>query len=136
MGRRGPFAVTSLVALACCSGSGQEPKKEASERIVQEQVEAYNRHDLDAFLGFYSPEIKLYDFPGKEVSSGLDAMRKIYGKLFADNPELKVDIVKRIVQGDIVIDQEAVAGSGRRRFTAVAIYRVREGKIATVWFVE
>jgi hypothetical protein len=136
MGRRRPFAVTSLVALVCCSGSGQEPKKDTPERIVQEQVEAYNRHDLDAFLGFYSPEIKLYDFPVKEVSSGLGAMRKIYGKLFADNPGLKVDIVKRIVQGDIVIDQEAVAGAGRRRSTAVAIYRVREGKIAAVWFVE
>jgi hypothetical protein len=136
MGRRGPFAVTSLVALACCSGSGQDPKKETPERIVQEQVEAYNRHDLDAFLGFYSPEIKLYDFPDKEISSGLDEMRKVYGKLFADNPELKVDIVKRIIQGDILIDQESIVGAGRRRSTAIAIYRVREGKIATVWFVE
>jgi uncharacterized protein (TIGR02246 family) len=133
--RRKSFAVVSLLALAVCPGSGQEAKKESPERVVQEQVEAYNRHDLDSFLGFYSPDVKLYDFPGKEVSSGLESMRKTYGKLFADNPDLKVDIVKRIVQGDTVIDQEAVSVSSRRRFTAVAIYRVKEGKIAAVWFV-
>jgi uncharacterized protein (TIGR02246 family) len=133
--RRKSLAVASLLALAVCPGSGQEAKKESPERVVQDQVEAYNRHDLDSFLGFYSPDVKLYDFPGKEVSSGLDAMRKTYGKLFADNPELKVDIVKRIVQGDTVIDQEAVSVTSRRRFTAVAIYRVKEGKIAGVWFV-
>jgi hypothetical protein len=133
--RRLSFAVASLLALAVCSGSGQEAKEDSPERAVQEQVEAYNRHDLDSFLGFYSPDVKLYDFPGKEISSGVDAMRKTYGKLFADNPDLKVDIAKRIVQGDTVIDQEAVSVSSRRRFTAVAIYRVKDGKIAAVWFV-
>lgn len=133
--RRKSFAAASLLALVVCPGSGQEAKKESPERIVQQQVDAYNRHDLDSFLGFYSPDVKLYDFPDKEVSSGLDAMRKTYGKLFADNPDLKVDIARRIVQGDTVIDQEAVSVTNRRRFTAVAIYRVKDGKIAAVWFV-
>ena len=49
------------------------------------------------------PDVKLYNIPGKEVSSSVDAMRKTYGRLFADNPDLKVDIAKRIVQGDTVI---------------------------------
>jgi hypothetical protein len=133
--RRISFAVASLLALVVCPGSGQEAKEESPERIVQQQVDAYNRHDLDSFLGFYSSDVKLHDFPDKEVSSGVDAMRKTYGKLFADNPDLKVDIAKRIVQGDTVIDQEAVSVTSRRRFTAVAIYRVEKGKIASVWFV-
>jgi hypothetical protein len=55
--------------------------------------------------------------------------------IFADNPEVKVEILKRIVQGDTVIDQEAVSLTSRRRFTAIAIYRVKDGKIETVWFV-
>ena len=118
-----------------CSGSGQEAKKDSPEQIVQKQVEAYNRHDLDAFLSFYAADVKLYDFPDKERSSGLDAMRKTYGKLFADNPDLKVDIPRRIVQGDTVIDQEFISVNENRRFRAVAIYRVVGGKIAAVWFV-
>ena len=94
--RRISFAVASLLALVVCPGSGQEAKEESPERVVQEQVDAYNTHDVDSFLGFYSAEVKLYDFPGKEISSGVDAMRKSYWKLFADNPDLKVDIAKRI----------------------------------------
>jgi hypothetical protein len=140
------FAVALLLALVVCSGSGQEArkassqagqeaKKDSPEQIVQKQVEAYNRHDLESFLGFYAPDVKLYDFPDQERSSGLDAMRKTYGKLFADNPDLKVDIPKRIAQGDTVIDQEFIFVNENRRGRAVAIYRVKDGKIVAVWFV-
>ncbi len=131
-----PLAVVSLLALLICAGSGQEARNDSPEAIVQKQVEAYNRHDLDAFLATYSPDIKLYDFPGKETLSGLEAMRKSYGKLFAANPDLKANILTRIVQGDTVIDQEEVTAKGRRLILGVAIYRVKEGKIASVWFVK
>ena len=129
------LAVASFSVLVACSGSGQETGKDSPEQVVQKQVEAYNRHDLDGFLSFYAADVKLYDFPDKERSSGLDAMRKTYGKLFADNPDLKVDIPKRIVQGDTVIDQEFVFVNENHRIKAVAIYRVVNGKIAAVWFV-
>jgi hypothetical protein len=123
--------------------SDQQAKNESSdsaavsepEKIVQEQLEAYNRHDVEAFLKTYSAEIKLYEFPDKELSSGLDAMRKTYGKLFEREPDRKAKIARRIVQGDYVIDHEEVSGGGRK-FTAVAIYRVKDGKIAAVWFVK
>jgi hypothetical protein len=129
------LAVLSLLALGVCAGSGQEVKKDSPEQIVQKQVEAFNRRDIDAFLATYSSDIKLYDFPGKETTSGLEAMRKSYGKMFADNPDLKADVLKRIVQGDTVIFQEEVTAKGRRLFLGVAIYWVKDGKIAAVWFV-
>jgi hypothetical protein len=123
--------------------AGQESKKEDSasakvsgaEKIVQAQLEAYNQHDVDAFLKTYSADIKLYEFPDKEISSGLEAMRKTYGKLFERQPDRKARIAKRIVQGDYVIDHEEVSGGGRK-FTAVAIYRVKEAKITEVWFLK
>ena len=62
-------------------------------------------------------------------------MRETYGKTFADNPELKVKIAKRIVQGEYVIDHEQV-NTGRREFAAVAIYRVRDDKIIEVRFLK
>ncbi len=132
-----------VALLGAFVAAGQQSRKEdpatppvsESEKIVQEQLEAYNRHDVDAFLKTYSAEIKLYDFPDKELSSGLDAMRKTYGKLFEREPDRKAKIAKRIVQGDYVIDHEEVSGGGRK-FTAVAIYRVKDGKISAVWFVK
>jgi hypothetical protein len=111
------------------------PRISEPEKVVQRQVEAYNRHDLEAFLETYSPEIRLYVFPAKELSSGLEAMRKTYGRLFASDPGLKVKIAGRIVQGDFVIDQEEVSRRGDP-FTAVAIYRVENNKITAVWFLK
>jgi hypothetical protein len=138
-------AVPALVLLALLGAvvAGQEAKKENSaiprispaEKVVQEQLEAYNRHDVDAFLKTYSTEIKLYEFPDKEISSGLESMRKTYGRLFEREPDRKATIAKRIVQGDYVIDHEEVSGGGRE-FKAVAIYRVKDDKIVTVWFLK
>ena len=141
--RRFLYPLLALFALLVAHAGGQESKKEASvtptvsepEKIVQEQLEAYNRHDVDAFLKTYSSEIKLYEFPDKELSSGLDAMRKTYGKLFEQQPDREAKIAKRIVQGDFVIDHEEVSGGGRK-FTAVAVYRVKDGKINAVWFLK
>ncbi len=124
-------------------GPGQDAAKDnklspgvtESEKIVQEQVEAYNRHDLDAFLKTYSSEIKLYDFPDKELTSGLDAMRKMYGEFFKQQPPVKATIAKRIVQGDYIIDYEEVTGECLN-FKAVAIYLVKDRKITKVWFVK
>jgi hypothetical protein len=137
------LAVVMVNQFGALIASGQQAKKEdsesaavsESEKIVQEQLEAYNRHDVEAFLKTYSSEIKLYEFPDKELSSGLDAMRETYGKLFEREPDRKAKIARRIVQGDYVIDHEEVSGGGRK-FTAVAIYRVKAGKIITVWFVK
>ena len=132
-----------VVTLLGAFVSGQESKKDdsavpkvsAAEKVVQEQLEAYNRHDVDAFLKTYSAEIKLYEFPDKEISSGLEAMRKTYGRMFEREPDRKAKIAKRIVQGDYVIDHEVVTG-GNREFKAVAIYLVKDGKIVTVWFLK
>ncbi len=134
-----------LVGLSAAMVLGQEAKNDkiaqdgpavsASEKLVQEQVEAYNRHDLDAFLKTYSSDIKTYAFPDKAMSSGQESMRETYGKIFKRDPDLKVKIANRIVQGEYIIYQEAVSGIARP-FTAVAIYRVQEGKISAVWFLK
>jgi uncharacterized protein YdhG (YjbR/CyaY superfamily) len=137
--------VPALIVVSLVGGfvTGQESKKQdsaipkvsASEKVVQEQLDAYNQHDVEAFLKTYSAEIKLYEFPDKEISSGLDAMRKTYGRLFEREPDRKATIAKRIVQGDYVVDHEEVSGGGRE-FKAVAIYRVKNDKIVTVWFLK
>jgi hypothetical protein len=137
--------VLVLVGLIVATGRGQDSRNDkiapvsptisGAEKVVQEQVDAYNRHDLEAFLKTYSAEIKLYEFPDKELSSGLEAMRETYGKLFRREPDRKVKIAKRIVQGDCVIDHEELSGGGRQ-FTAVAIYRVKDGKITAAWFLK
>jgi hypothetical protein len=112
-------------------------KEESSPlQVVQAQVDAYNRGDIDAFLNTYAPEVNLYNFPDELRSSGLASMREIYAKLFEKAPQLHASITNRITQGNYVIDQEVVTGfPGAKELTAVAIYEVKDGKIVNVWFL-
>lgn len=110
----------------------------AAADVVQRQVNAYNARDIDAFLDTYQPDVKLYEQPDKLLTSGTEAMRKGYAKFFENSPQLHVRIVKRMLLGNRVIDEEEVTGVGpdNKTLHAAAIYEVEQGKIARVWFVK
>lgn len=105
------------------------------EAVVQRQLEAYNAHDIDAFLATYSPDVELFTLGGERQSQGLEAMRARYGKMFQDVPKLRCQVLRRIVQGNLVIDHEHLTGlPDGSSFDGLAIYEVRRGKIRRVWF--
>ncbi len=105
--------------------------------LVQRQVEAYNARDLEAFLAFYAEDVEVLRHPtGELVASGREAMREIYGPMFEASPELHCHILQRITAGDFVVDHEHVTGMrGGEPLRAVAIYELRGGLIARVWFL-
>jgi hypothetical protein len=112
-------------------------KEESSPlQVVQAQVDAYNRGDIDAFLNTYAPDANLYNFPDELLSSGLASMRERYAKLFEKAPQLHASITNLVTQGNYVIAQEVVTGNpGAKELTAVLIYEVKDGKIVNVWFL-
>lgn len=112
-----------------------------AEQVVQTQVEAFNRGDIDAFLATYAPDLKMYSHPSQKLRmSGLEQARQRYAAQFAAAakfPNSGVEIRTRIVQGNFVIDHEVFTGlPDGKEFSVVAIYEVREGKIQNVWFIE
>lgn len=107
--------------------------KHTAEYLVQQQLNAYNAHDLEAFLEPYADDVELYEFPGKLLSKGKDTMRKDYAFL-SKVPKLYCKIQKRIIQGNMVIDHEEVSGFGPKPLYAVAIYIIESGKISKVYF--
>ena len=109
---------------------------EASPRyLAQEQLDAYNNRDIEAFLAPYDENITGYTFPNKFEFSGKEKMREIYTRLFKNTPDLHCKLINRIVQGNIIIDEELVTVNGSQ-FKAIAIYEVKNGKIITVRFVQ
>ena len=122
------------LARAVWAKIGTPPANEA-ERLVRKQVEVFNRHDLDAFLACYASDVKFYQFPDKLLYSGLDSMREAYGRMFRAEPDLKVEITHRIVQGDFVIDHESGNRDGRK-IDLTVIYQVKDGKIVAVWAIK
>ena len=106
--------------------------------IVQLQVEAYNKRDLEEFLSFYSENIKIYQFNDETLLFGsIEEMKEAYGPVFEQKTNLNAVIQKRIEQGNFVIDHEFVSGLREdETVPAVAIYEVLDDKIQFVWFIK
>lgn len=130
----GPAATTQRDSSAF-HAPGPEDRPEA---VVQRQLEAYNAGDIEAFLATYADDVELRTLGRDADTRGLDALRATYAALFAGNPELHCEVVRRIVQGNHVIDHERVTGLAGTTavLDAVAIYEVHRGKIRRVWFVQ
>jgi hypothetical protein len=102
------------------------------EQVVQANLDCYNRRDIDGFMSYFSPDIKMYNFTDNSVTiDGLEQYRKVYKELFDLSPNLYSTIVKRIVFDNKVIDHESIVG--RRGsdgiFEIVLIYEVKDNKI-------
>ncbi|MBL3655162.1 nuclear transport factor 2 family protein [Fulvivirga sp. 2943] len=108
---------------------------DSPEMLAQKQLNAYNARDIEAFLEPYAEDVKVYEFPNKLTMEGKEAMRKAYSGMFEKVTNLHCELVNRIVQGNTVIDQESVTGFGEDKFEAIAVYKVKDGKIAEVYFL-
>lgn len=106
-----------------------------AETIVQEQLDAYNARDIDAFMDTYSDNIKLYMHPDKLLSEGKKPMTAQYTTFFENTPDLHCTIKNRMVIGNKVIDEESVTANGTT-LSAVAIYELENGKISKVTFIQ
>jgi len=109
----------------------------APEAVVQRQLDAYNAHDINAFLATYSADAQLFEHPSKLLASGLAQLRERYIARFKE-PNLHAVIAKRIVMGNVVIDHEKVTRTfpeGTGKLEAVAIYEVQNGKIVKTWLL-
>ncbi len=108
---------------------------EVSPRILaQEQLDGYNKRDIEAFLKPYAKNVKVYTYPDKLNYKGIEEMRKRYAPMFEKTKDLHCKITSRIVKGNVVIDEELVTANGNT-FKAVAIYEITNGKISSVRFV-
>lgn len=104
------------------------------EMLAQQQLNAYNAHDLDAFVAPYAEDVEIYNFPGDKITAkGKQEMRKQY-EFIRHTPGLYCRLVNRIVQGNMVIDHEEIWTKGRKPFYGVAIYVIENGKISKVYF--
>ena len=107
------------------------------EAVVQAQLDAYNAHDLDAFVATYAEDVELFEHPSTLLASGHAGLRERYAPRFAD-VRLHCTLVQRTVLGNTVVDEEFIVrtfpeGPGTSR--AVAIYEVKAGKIAKAWII-
>ncbi len=106
------------------------------EILVQQQLNAYNNRDIEAFLAPYSDSVEIFEFPAKLLSKGKEKMRADYAGMFRGVKALHCKLVNRVVEGNTVIDHESVTGFGPNPLKAVAIYKISKGKIQQVYFIQ
>jgi hypothetical protein len=102
---------------------------------VQRQLDAYNDRDLARFIAEYSDTVRIFRPPAAEPAiSGKAALAEHYTANRFNLPNLRAELLHRIVLGDRVIDHERVHGVRDQPFEVAAVYRVVDGKIEEAWF--
>jgi hypothetical protein len=127
-----------LILLVLVNGiaMAQDNIEEVAERLAQEQLDAYNNRDIEAFVAPYSEDVKVFNFPNEFLYEGKDQLYGLYGRMFSRTPDLHCKLVNRMVMGNTVIDQEEVTiRKEDPPMRAIAIYKIKEGKIAEVYFI-
>ena len=88
-------------------------------------------------LATYADNAEQFEHPSKLLASGAAEMRPRFEARFQE-PNLHAQLVKRMVCGNTVIDQEIVTRTfpeGTGQIELVAIYEVKDGRIARAWFI-
>lgn len=102
--------------------------------VVNARMDAYNRHDLDAFLKNYADDIQVFTYPNIPLGSkGKPHLRGIFAPMFKE-AGMSVEIIHQIVQGRYVINHEIVSYNGNDQ-KYLSIYEVENGLIKSVQFI-
>ncbi len=128
----------TLATLAIAAPALAQPSSPPTpEAVVRAYTEAANRHDLEAFLALYAPDIRKYRFPGELASEGIDHARAVYTKSFAEKSDIKVELVEMIVLGDKVVAHDRVIGRPDGKVAdELTIYQVKYGRISNINYVD
>jgi putative hydrolase of HD superfamily len=103
---------------------------------VARQLDAYNAKDIEAFVACWTEDCEYYEFPSRLLAKGTAEIRDRHVQRFKE-PNLHGTLLARIVVGNVVVDHEVMTrtfADGPGEIDVVAIYEVRDGKIATARF--
>ena len=82
-------------------------------------------------MACYSRDVKVRNSQGEPLMSGIEAVRREYDDWFATHPDVRAEVVSRLVSGAWVVDEEHITmASGV--LNALVGYHVAEGMIDAV----
>jgi hypothetical protein len=107
------------------------------EMVAQQQLDAYNARDIEAFMATYADDAQIFEHPSTLLVEGAAAVRERYTARFQE-PNLYARLIHRIVVGNKVIDHELVTRTfpeGTGTSELLMIYEIVNGKIARAWTI-
>lgn len=106
--------------------------------LAEKQLEAYNNHDLAAFVACYHKEVEVLNADGKVTTRGIEAFQKNYEAMFARG-NFSAVVESRLQFKDHCVDLEHWRRFQEKeevRGSVLVRYRLREGLIGTVQFLK
>jgi hypothetical protein len=135
------LAVLALILILSGAAAAAPAEPTAQVRTPAETVQAYadaaNHGDLEAFLALYATDIRKYRFPGTLASEGIDHMRAVYTRSFAEKKGIHVEIAQMIALGDKVVCRDHVTGlPGGKSADELTAYQVQDGRITNIVYLD
>lgn len=98
------------------------------EAVIDRQVAAYNaQHVVECVDCFAEEAVIVREADGSETR-GRAALRNFYAELFKKYPRNRATILKRLVVGEHVVDEELIEGR-EQPFRTIIVYFIRNGLI-------
>ena len=129
------LASIAILSAAAAPGSGQGPSV-SSAALIQQQFDAYNRHDAAAMARAYAPVFYRGTLGDTLKATPRDTLAKRMAEFFVRAPRVRAKLLERIVHGSYIIDREHVTGlPGDESSDWIMIYEVRDGLILRNWVI-
>ncbi|WP_452232038.1 nuclear transport factor 2 family protein [Lacinutrix sp. MEBiC02595] len=103
--------------------------------VIQKQVQAFNKRDLESVMSFYANNVIVKDFPNDTLYAGSSKLESDFKTLLMNDRKASIEILKRIHKGKVVIDEERIHINGKDHHRAV-LYEVDNGKIISKTFIQ
>lgn len=104
------------------------------EEIVQASVDAYNAHDVEAYVACFAPAATFGHLGGRILLDSREAMNGFYAMQFSERPNIQCSVKQRSVMGPFVVDLQALSGEGMPAMEAMVVHEIREERIVKVWY--
>ncbi|MEO1010698.1 MAG: nuclear transport factor 2 family protein [Bacteroidota bacterium] len=108
--------------------------QESAKAIINCQIDAFNSGDLESFVSCFTTNVVVREFPNDTLYVGAERMKANYGPYMKNTPDTRVRVVKRMIIGNTVIDEE-IATDNSQKTSQAAIYEIRNGKIGSMTFI-
>lgn len=116
----------------------EDTTSQKSEQVVQAQLDAYNRRDIDAFVKLFHEDAEVYTLgEAAPRAKGVQAVRVLYQSLFDQSPNLQSKLINRMVLGTKVLDHEFITGRAGTDTPVelIMIYEVQDSTIRKAYTI-
>ena len=141
------LAVTSAAVTGCGTTNPDSTLARNRQLVRQMNAEVWNKANLDAIDGFFTPDFVLHFLPDGSDTRGIEGLREHVRELHGAFPDWSEDIKRIVAERDMVVIHYVSSGTNQGRWLGkpptgnrvqvneMSIFRIEDGRIAEQWLL-